>query len=80
MALQSSMIGLLLHRKYITQSWHSCIRTCRLVMITVLFFTPVMCAAPETVPQIRRLSVTDLIVRVARDPVGSAGMERSMTL
>lgn len=35
-------------------------------MIKVLFSTPVMCAAPLVLPQIRRLSVTDLTDSAAK--------------
>ena len=35
-------------------------------MIRVLFSTPVMCAAPLVLPQIRRLSVTALMASVAK--------------
>lgn len=59
-------MGLLVQRKNTKQFFDSCIRTWRLQIVRVLFSTPVMCAAPLTRPQSRRLSVTELIVRFAK--------------
>lgn len=65
MPSQSSMIGLLPQRRYTRQFLHSCIRTWRLQTTRVLCSTPVTCAAPLVLPQIRRLSVTESMASVA---------------
>ena len=80
MSLQSSMMGLLVHRRYRTQSLHLWIRTCRLLMTSVLWSTPVMCTAPLILPHSRRLSETDLIVIVLNASARLLGLEKSITL
>ena len=78
--LQSSIIGLLLHRRYTTQSLHSCMRTCPLYITSVLLSAPMMCTAPLTLPHSKRLSVIDFIVIVANNWARVVVIERSITL
>ena len=76
--MQSSIIGLLLHLRYTVQFLHSCMRTCRLDTASTHPSTPVICAGPSTVPQISRLSVTPLIVRLAKGKALAVETERSI--
>ena len=80
MSLQSSMMGLLVHRRYTTHPLHLWIRTCRLLMTSVLWSTSVICTAPLILPQSKRLSETDLIVIVLNVPARFVGVDKSITL
>jgi hypothetical protein len=76
--VQSSIIGRLLDLRYTEQSLDSCMRTCRLETTITHLSTPVICAAPSTEPQISKLSVTPLIVRLAKGKVAVVEAERSI--
>ena len=76
--VQSSIIGLLLHLRYTVQSLHSCMRACRLETTSTHLSMPVICAAPSTEPQISKLSVTPLIVRLAKGKAVEVETERSI--
>ena len=78
MPVQPSMIGLLLHLRYTVQPLHSCMRTCRLETTSTHPSTSVICAAPSTDPQISKLSVTPLIVRLAKGRAVEVEAERSI--
>lgn len=80
MLWQSSIIGLLLHRRYTTQFLHSWIRTWRLEMISVEPLTPVMWAAPLIWPQMNRLPVTSLIAIAEKGHARVTDAERSTML
>jgi len=76
--VQSSIIGRLLDLRYTEQSLDSCMRTCRLETTITHPSTPVICAAPSTEPQISKLSVMPLTVRLAKGKMAVVEAERSI--